>query len=131
VDLVEAVGYEGLFVFSYSPRPGTTALHLGDGISEHEKSRRLQVLNQAQQRRQANRNSAHLGRTERVLVDSVTGPGRLSGRTRHFRIVHLDGPPSWLGRTLDVHVTGSGPNSLTGRILPNNSLTELSALPIF
>jgi tRNA-2-methylthio-N6-dimethylallyladenosine synthase len=131
VDLVESVGYEGLFVFAYSPRPGTTAERLGDDVPDAEKSRRLQVLNQAQQRRQAVRNARRVGDVERVLVDTVAGPSRLSGRTPHFRIVHLDGPPSWLGRVIEVEVTSSGPNSLTARAFPNTSLTALSALPIF
>jgi tRNA-2-methylthio-N6-dimethylallyladenosine synthase len=131
VELVEQVGYEGLFLFAYSPRPGTTALRLGDDVPQEEKSRRLQVLNEAQQRRQAAANGRREGRIERVLVDTITGAGRLSGRTRHFRIVHFDGPAIRLGEEVDVEVTGSGPNSLTGRALPSNSLTELSGLPIF
>ena len=131
VELVDDVGFDGLFVFTYSPRPGTTALRLGDGVPEAEKSRRLQVLNQAQQRRQAARNAGRMGESETVLVDTVTGPGRLSGRTRHFRIVHFDGPASWLGRTLTVEVVSAGANSLTGKVSPNNSLTALSSLPIF
>jgi tRNA-2-methylthio-N6-dimethylallyladenosine synthase len=131
VDLVGTIGYEGLFVFTYSPRPGTTALRLGDDVPEAEKLRRLWVLNGAQQRRQATRNAAREGGVEQVLVDSVTGPGRLSGRTPHFRIVHLDGPATWLGRVVPVRVTHSGANSLTGQPLPNNSLTGLSSLPIF
>jgi tRNA A37 methylthiotransferase MiaB len=57
-----------------------------------------------------------------VLVDTVTGPGRLSGRTPHFRIVHLSGPAALVGRTVEVEITGSGSNSLTGK-LPNPSLT--------
>jgi tRNA-2-methylthio-N6-dimethylallyladenosine synthase len=131
VDLVEAVAFDGLFVFTYSPRPGTTALRLGDDVPETEKSRRLQVLNHAQQRRQAARNALRVGKREMVLVDAVTGPGRLSGRTPDFRIAHLDGPASWIGRLLAVEVTGSGSNSLSGRVLPNNSLTAVSSLPIF
>ena len=101
-DLVEEVGFEGLFVFTYSPRPGTTALRLDDAVSAEEKDRRLQVLNQAQQRRQAERNRRRVGETPPVLIDTVTGPGRLAGRTPHFRIVHLDGPAEWLGRTVPV-----------------------------
>ncbi len=131
VDLLEAVAFDGLFVFTYSPRPGTTALRLGDDVPETEKSRRLQVLNQAQQRRQAARNALRVGKRETVLLDTVTGPGRLSGRTPDFRIVHLDGPAAWVGRLLAVEVTGSGSNSLSGRVLPNNSLTAVSSLPIF
>ncbi len=130
-DLVDTAGFEGLFVFTYSPRPGTTALRLGDDVPEGEKARRLRMLNETQQRRQAARNARRVGGIEAVLVDGVSAPGRLSGRTPHFRITHLDGPATWLGKLLAVEVTGSGPNSLTGRVFASNSLTGLSALPIF
>ena len=115
VGLVEAVGLDGLFIFSYSPRPGTSAVRLMDDVPEADKLRRLQVLNSQQQRLQAARNQARVGAAEEVLVDSVDGSGRVSGRSRHFRIVHFDGPDAWLGRILTVDVTGAGPNSLTGR----------------
>jgi tRNA-2-methylthio-N6-dimethylallyladenosine synthase len=131
VDLVESVGFDGLFVFTYSPRPGTGALHLGDDVADEEKSRRLQVLNQLQQRRQAEGNRAWIGRRETVLVDAVDASrGRVSGRTPHFRIVHCDGEAALLGREVPVEITGSGPNALTGR-LATHSLTEGSAVPIF
>jgi tRNA-2-methylthio-N6-dimethylallyladenosine synthase len=119
VSLVDAVGFEGLFVFTYSPRPGTTALRLVDDVPEDEKLRRLKVLNDRQQRAQTRLNAGWVGRVERVLVDAVdTEKGRVSGRTPHFRIVHADGPASLVGRTVDVEILGSGANSLTGRILP-------------
>lgn len=115
VDLVDEVGYDALFVFLYSPRPGTTAFRLGDPVPEGEKRRRFHVVNVQQQRAQRARNGAHVGRTEPVLVDTVSGPGRLAGRTPHFRIVHFDGPPEMLGEVVDVEITGAGPNSLVGR----------------
>jgi tRNA-2-methylthio-N6-dimethylallyladenosine synthase len=129
VDLVDEVGYEGLFVFAYSPRPGTTAFRRRDDVPEDEKRRRVAVLNAHQQRAQRRRNAAHVGRREQVLVDTVAGPGRLSGRTPHFRIVHLPGSPDMLGRKVEVEITGAGANSLTGK-LPNGSLTEASPAPI-
>jgi tRNA-2-methylthio-N6-dimethylallyladenosine synthase len=117
VSLVDAVGFEGLFVFTYSPRPGTTALRLTDDVPEEEKLRRLHVLNERQQRAQARLNAAWLGRVERVLVDAADEEkGRVSGRTAHFRIVHADGPAHLVGRTVDVEILASGANSLTGRI---------------
>jgi tRNA-2-methylthio-N6-dimethylallyladenosine synthase len=118
VSLVDAVGFEGLFVFTYSPRPGTTALRLADDVPEEEKLRRLQILNERQQRAQARLNAGWVGRVERVLVDAADAEkGRISGRTPHFRIVHADGPAHLVGRTVDVEILGSGANSLTGRIL--------------
>jgi tRNA-2-methylthio-N6-dimethylallyladenosine synthase len=129
VDLVDEVGYEGLFVFAYSPRPGTTAFRRQDDLPEEEKRRRVEVLNTHQQRAQQRRNAAHVGRREQVLVDTVAEPGRVAGRTPHFRIVHLPGSADMLGRTVEVEITGAGPNSLTGK-LPNRSLTEASPAPI-
>ncbi len=115
VELVERVGFDGLFVFLYSPRPGTSALRLGDPVPEAEKKRRFQVLNTHQQRRQGGLNAARVGTSEEVLVDAVERDG-LSGRTRDFRIVHCEGPADWLGRTVDVDIVGSGPNSLRARV---------------
>jgi tRNA-2-methylthio-N6-dimethylallyladenosine synthase len=128
-DLVDEVGYEGLFVFAYSPRPGTTAIRSRDDVPEDEKRRRVGVLNAHQQRAQQRRNGAHVGRREEVLVDSVAGPGRVAGRTRHFRIVHLAGTPDLVGRTVEVEITGAGSNSLTGK-LPTDSLTGPFPAPI-
>ena len=115
IALVDDVGFEGLFVFMYSPRPGTTAYRSAEDVPEAEKLRRLQVLNERQQRFQAERNARRVGRFYEVLVDTVVEPGRISGRTVDFRIVHLDGGAEDVGRTIRVDITGSGPNSLSGR----------------
>jgi tRNA-2-methylthio-N6-dimethylallyladenosine synthase len=114
VDLLDEVSLDGLFVFMYSPRPGTTAIRLEDDVPAAEKNRRLQVVLAAQQRRQERLHRLRVGGVEEVLVDAVTQPGRVSGRTPDFRIVHLDGDASYVGRTLRVRVTTSGANSLSG-----------------
>jgi tRNA A37 methylthiotransferase MiaB len=57
-----------------------------------------------------------VGGHEEVLVETLDGDGRVSGRTPHFRIVHLDGPDSLLGQAVSVEITRSGPNSLQGRL---------------
>lgn len=116
VGVLEAVGFDGLFSFAYSARPGTTALRLADDVPEEEKSRRLRHVNESQQQWQRRRQAARVGGRETVLVDSVDGSGRVSGRTRHFRIVHLDGPDALLGREVEVEVTSAGPNALVGRL---------------
>jgi tRNA-2-methylthio-N6-dimethylallyladenosine synthase len=116
VSLVEAVGFDGLFVFMYSPRPGTAAVRTADDVPEDEKRRRLHVLNGLQQRAQAERNARLVGERQEVLIDTLGGEGRLSGRTRQFRIVHCDGGPELLGRTAEMEIVSSGPNALVGRI---------------
>ncbi len=114
VDLVDEIGFDGLFVFMYSPRPGTTAVRLADDVPDPEKLRRLQVLNEHQQRAQEMRNRTRVGTRQQVLVDTVTDTGRVSGRTPHFRIVHFDAPAEWLGQLVNVEITSSGPNALAG-----------------
>lgn len=131
VDLVDQVGLEGLFVFAYSPRPGTTAYRVRDSVPESEKKQRLRILNERQQWNQAMRNDSQVGGLEEVLVEAVSGESRLSGRTSHFRIVHFDGPARLLGRLTKVRITGAGRNSLQGRIDASNALTVSSAVPIF
>lgn len=115
--VLEEVGFDSLFAFTYSPRPGTSAARLADDVPEDEKRRRLHVLNAHQQRRQLRRHEARVGCVEEVLVESVDGAGRVSGRTRHFRIVHLEGAEELVGRLVSVEVTGAGPNALRGRLV--------------
>jgi tRNA-2-methylthio-N6-dimethylallyladenosine synthase len=125
VSLVERAAFDGLFVFMYSPRPGTTAIREADDIVDAEKRRRLQVLNNRQQRDQRLRNVALVGSRQLVLVDAVD-EGRLSGRTPHFRITHFDGPSTWLGRVIEVEITHGAPNSLLGRAVTAASATTVA-----
>jgi tRNA-2-methylthio-N6-dimethylallyladenosine synthase len=116
LSVLEHVGFDALFAFAYSPRPGTTALRLVDDVPEDEKRRRLHVLNAHQQQWQRRRHQARVGAVEEVLVEDVDGEGRVSGRTPHFRIVHFDGTESLVGRLVRVEILGAGPNALVGRL---------------
>ena len=133
VRLVEELAFSGLFVFAYSPRPGTTALRLADDVADDEKLRRLKILNALQQRLQAEQNAQRVGSIEEVLIDTVGDDGRIAGRTPDFRIVHMDGPAEWLGRFVNVEILHAGPNSLVGRptMSTSRSLTGTSTVPIF
>ncbi len=128
VRLVDEIGFDGLFVFMYSPRPGTTAVRLADDVPDQEKLRRLQVLNHRQQSDQAERNLARIGSRVEVLVEAAGE--RSFGRTRDFKIVHLEGPAS-VGEVVLADVVGAGANSLQARVVSaSNSLTESCAVPI-
>jgi len=117
-ELARAAEYDGLFVFLYSPRPGTTAVRKVDDVSETEKKRRFKVLNEQQQRQQRLRHQARIGQLEEVLVEAVS-QGEAKGRTPHFRLVHFevpDGVDVSPGMRLDVRITTAFPNSLRGQI---------------
>jgi tRNA-2-methylthio-N6-dimethylallyladenosine synthase len=131
VDLIEAVPFDGLYVFEYSARPGTTAFRDADDVPPAEKRRRFQVLNEVQQRRQRERNASRVGAVEEVLAEAAGRDGWLWGRTPDFRIVHFEAPAGHLGRTKRVQILAAGANSLTGRLLASDSLTGGSGAPIF
>jgi len=116
LSLLEWVGFDALFSFTYSPRPGTSALRLPDDVPAEVKSRRLAAVNDQQQLWQRRRHGERVGGREEVLVESIDAPGRVSGRSRHFRIVHLAGDEGLVGRVVEVEITGAGPNALQGRL---------------
>jgi tRNA-2-methylthio-N6-dimethylallyladenosine synthase len=116
--LVRDSNYDGLFVFLYSPRPGTTAIRQADDIPEEEKKRRFKVLNEQQQRQQRVRHQSYVGRVEEVLVEEL-GAGAGKGRTPHFRLVHFDPPGDArivTGSRVPVRITQAFPNSLRGEV---------------
>lgn len=118
-EVVRAADYDGLFVFLYSPRPGTTAIRKTDDIAETEKKRRFKVLNEQQQRQQRIRNQSFVGQVEDVLVEEIHD-GEAKGRTAHFRLVHFDatGPVAVApGNRVAVKIEEAFPNSLRGQLL--------------
>ena len=63
--------------------------------------------------------TAAIGRAERVLVDATSRrrDWELSGRTSGNTVVNFPGHPSWVGRLVDVRITGANPNSLRGEAI--------------
>jgi tRNA-2-methylthio-N6-dimethylallyladenosine synthase len=116
ISLLDAVGYDGIFAFCYSPRPNTTAAMMADAIPEHEKSRRLAILQERQRQIQAARNSKLVGESFEVLVDG-RHPARnqWGGRSTSNLLVNFTTPrENLLGEYVQVRVTRTAPFSLVG-----------------
>jgi tRNA-2-methylthio-N6-dimethylallyladenosine synthase len=119
--MVERVGYDNVFVFRYSRRPGTPAAAMPDQVPEAVKADRNRRLLDVVQR-VAGARAAHLaGQVVEVLVDGVSrrNAGELSGRTRCNRVVNFDG----LGRVrvgdvVHARVTEVLPHSLRAALQP-------------
>jgi tRNA-2-methylthio-N6-dimethylallyladenosine synthase len=94
LDVVEQVGYDGAFTFVFSPRRGTEAGAMTEGVVPHPvKVERMQRLVEAVKRNGHERAQRFVGRTLEVLVEgaSRTDPERLRGRTRHNKVVNFTG----------------------------------------
>src|SRR4051795_4371726 len=94
LEVCEEGGYDGAFTFVYSPRRGTEAAEIVEGVVPHEvKVERMQRLVEVVQRRAHERAQRFVGRTLDVLVEgpSRTDPSRMRGRSRHNKAVNFTG----------------------------------------
>jgi tRNA-2-methylthio-N6-dimethylallyladenosine synthase len=94
LEVVDRVGYDGAFTFMFSPRRGTEAGELTDGLVPHAvKVARMERLIELVQRRARERAERFVGRTVEVLVEgaSRTDADRLRGRSRHNKVVNFTG----------------------------------------
>lgn len=118
MSLVAEVGYDGLYIFKYSPRPHTPAAALDDTVPEEVKTERFMKLNELQSRIQKERYSRYLGRKVQVLVEGVSARSAddLYGHTRCNKIVNFPGSPDMVGSLAHVSVTKVKEHSLYGEL---------------
>ena len=116
VSLVEEVGFDALFTFIYSPRPGTRAAEMPDPFPRSEKQKWFDKLLEVQNRMSAKLHAAYVGKTVRVLVDGESDDAEypLAARTEGNRLVRLKGDKALIGRFTDVAITGSNTWALYG-----------------
>ena len=119
VEMIERVGYDNVFVFRYSRRPGTPAATMPEQVADDVKADRNRRLLQVVERVTGAQSARLAGRTMEVLVDGVSrrNPGELAGRTRCNRVVNFDGQGQVVvGDVVRVRVTEALPHSLRGAL---------------
>ena len=120
VDMVERVGYEGLFAFRYSRRPGTPAAAMPGQVPEDVKARRNTRVLEVAERVSAAKSRPLEGREMEIMVDGASkrDPRELSGRTRCNRVVNFDGQGKvGVGDVVHVCITQAMPHSLRGALV--------------
>jgi tRNA-2-methylthio-N6-dimethylallyladenosine synthase len=118
LEVAEEVGYDGAFTFIYSPRRGTEAALITEGLVDHAVAvERIERLVEVVQRRARERAQRFVGRTLDVLVEgtSRTDPTRLRGRTGHNKVVNFDGLAQ-PGEIVPVTISGATSQTLTGEM---------------
>lgn len=103
LDLVETVGYDGLFAFAYSDRPIAPAGRFSGKVPETVKQRRLRTLLDRQAEITRACNQRLVGSLQPVLVEggskrgaaaNAESPWQWSGRTSGNKIVNFSVAPS-------------------------------------
>jgi len=98
LDVIRQAQFAGAFTFQYSPRPGTPAATLPDQVPKAVVQQRYERLVALQEEISWDQNKRLIGTTAEVLISAGegrkdTGSGRLSGRARDGRLVHLASNP--------------------------------------
>jgi tRNA-2-methylthio-N6-dimethylallyladenosine synthase len=116
MSLVREVEFDQAFIFKYSPRKDTPAAAMPGQVPQEVKEERNQRLLELMNEIGGRRYRHCVGQTLQILVEgpSRKNPARLMGRTRHNKIVVLDGSERQRGQILDVKINRTGSFTLYG-----------------
>ena len=119
LEMVERIAYDNVFVFRYSPRPGTPAAAMPDQVELAVKAERNSRLLSVAGRAAAARSARLAGQTVEVLVDGRAKKNvqELCGRTRCNRVVNFEADARVaVGNVVAIHITDVLPHSLRGTL---------------
>lgn len=117
--MVDEIGYDNVYTFVYSARPGTPASKMEDNVDLEVKKERLQRLNEVVERHALANNRKLVGQTLKVLVD---GPSKknattYSGYTETNKLVNFTSEVDLSGKIVDVEITLARTFTLNGKVV--------------
>jgi tRNA-2-methylthio-N6-dimethylallyladenosine synthase len=120
--LVEELKFDNSYCFVYSERPGTPAASLQDDTPLEVKNRRLKQLVAKIDEHVLEINQKMVGKTERVMMESMARDGlHLQGRTENGRVVLIaiesEHAKRLIGKLIAVKYTEALPHSLRGELV--------------
>lgn len=116
VTLVEEAKFTSMYTFIFSSREGTVASKMPDPVSREEKGKWFKELLDTQEKIAAVRTASMVGKTYRVLCESVSKGGLIEGRTQGNIIIGFPADESVIGTFKEVKVTESLTWILRGEI---------------
>jgi tRNA-2-methylthio-N6-dimethylallyladenosine synthase len=117
--LMEEVGFDYAFMFKYSERQGTyAAKNLKDDVPENIKNRRLTEIIELQNNLSLKSNTADIGKTFEVLIDSYSKRSNdmFSGRNSQNKVVVFPKKDYSIGQYVNVKVNKCTSATLIGEI---------------
>ena len=118
-EVIREVGYDGAYMFNYSPRPNTRAWSiLTDDVPLEEKTRRLNEIITLQNEISTKRNCAEIGREHTILVEgrSKKNAAEWKGRTDTNKTVVFPRMDAEVGEYRKVRITRSTSATLFGEL---------------
>ena len=115
MSLVKEVGFDMIYTFIYSPRPGTIAAKMDGQIERAVSNERFKMLSDMENEIAQSLGERFIGKTVRVLSDGVNKNGVFCGRNSQNRIVTFDKEVP-VGQFVDVEIEAAGAYMLSGKI---------------
>ncbi len=130
ISLLDAVGYDSIFAFQFSPRPNTAALTLDGALPDEVKRQRLRIVQERQRQIQTEHYQRFLGTMQEVLIEAASTRAENQWRCRTAQNIVLNlTVPSTLaalaahsfqaapGQYWNARVIHAGPSSLVGEVV--------------
>ncbi|HOW57790.1 MAG TPA: tRNA (N6-isopentenyl adenosine(37)-C2)-methylthiotransferase MiaB [Smithellaceae bacterium] len=126
IDMMEKIRFDSTFSFKYSERKGTAAYKLTEKVDEYEKSVRLKLLQELQNRHTQEIHNSLEGSVQQVLVEgrSRNSANDLTGRASSWKIVNFAGEPDLIGTIADVKITKAYLHSLRGKLMNSQEVGD-------
>jgi tRNA-2-methylthio-N6-dimethylallyladenosine synthase len=130
-DILQELELDKVHLARYSARPGTvSARRMEDDVPDHEKRRRFHEIENLQRDISTKKMSLWLDKTVEVLVEE-RHKGRWRGRTPQGKLVFFDDERELKGRLVPVHITYTGPWSMSGMVAGNmGPKAQLESIPL-
>jgi tRNA-2-methylthio-N6-dimethylallyladenosine synthase len=129
VKVMKQVEYDFAFIFKYSPRERTLAYKkFPDDVPEEKKTERIVLLNAIQKEISLRKNRAHIGKTQKVLVEEQQtrkSENDFQGRNDAGRIVIFPAGPYSIGDFIDIAITDASAHVLRGIPVPSASFPDI------
>jgi tRNA-2-methylthio-N6-dimethylallyladenosine synthase len=118
VELIAHIGYDGAFMFNYSPRENTKAFEMGDDVPMEIKTARLNEIIKLQNEISTKKNQQLIGKTEQVLVEGESKKSKeeFCGRTDTNKTVIFSRNGLQVGDYVAVKINRTNSATLFGNV---------------
>ncbi len=117
MEVLEAVRFDKLFSFKYSPRPHTEAAAFENQIDDAIASERLKILQARHTQILDEIMDSQIGKVETLYFDELREDNRIAGRTDAGRSVLVKGSEELLGEFGKVKITQAFRTQLIGELV--------------
>ncbi len=121
VKVVEQVQFDSAFIFKYSERPKTVAARrFPDDVPDEVKTERIVRLNDIQKKISYQKNLAHVGQVQEVLIEEETtkkSADHFQGRNDGNKIVIFPRGDYRKGQFVEVKILDATPHVLLGEVV--------------